>query len=393
MKEQKIIRVFVASPGDVGPEREILEEITKELNDLWGDSLGVHLHLIKWETHSWPAIGTDPQAVINEQIGNNYEVFIGILWSRFGTPTPRAESGTAEEFDQAFSKFKENPESIKVMFYFKDQPVSPSEIDPEQLIRIIKFKNKLGELGSLHWTFNNTEEFSKYLRMHLSRQMQHWKDRPLEAQDSTLNKKNQLDELVPIIEKAEIIEEEGFLDLVELGIENFEMLSEVSHRMTDEMTKLAKHTANSTIEMQSIDMSQGKGDLKKAKRLVNQMAAQIESFNERFKVETPLYQKHFITAIDAYGKASTLLTDFDEDVDGEINNAIETVIAIKNASNGVREAILEYRQIIVSLPRITTRFNRAKRSCISILDNFNQEIESGINLTIEVENTMNNLLI
>ena len=163
MKERKIIRVFVASPDDVKAEREVLEEIVKELNDLWSDSLDVYLQLVKWESHSYPDIGSDPQAVINKQIGDDYEVFIGILWSRFGTPTPRAESGTVEEFERAYSRFDKNPDDIKVMFYFKDQAIPPSKMVPEQLSRIHNFRDRLGTLGTLHWSFNDTEDFSKYL--------------------------------------------------------------------------------------------------------------------------------------------------------------------------------------------------------------------------------------
>ena len=392
MKKRKIIRVFVASPDDVKPEREVLEEIVKELNDLWSDSLGVYLQLVKWESHSYPDISSDPQAVINKQIGDDYEVFIGILWFRFGTPTPRAESGTIEEFERAYSRFSKNPDDIKVMFYFKDQAVPPSKMVPDQLSQIHNFRDRLGKLGTLHWSFDDTEDFSKYLRMHLSRQMQYWKDRPLmmEKTDNSVDRDN--DDLQAIIEESEIIEEEGFLDLVEKGTENFEMLSEVSRRMTDEMTKLMEYTQKNTVEIQAIDMSGGKNEVKKAKRLINQMAGQLDIFNKRFEAEIPLYWDHYSTAIDSYGKAATLLTDFDKNVDVEIQDALKVVTEIKNSSLGVRDSIASYREVIASLPRVTTRFNRAKRNCISILDSFYKEIESGINLTIEVENTIKKLL-
>src|SRR5215207_5556058 len=91
------LKVFVASPSDVIDERIILEQVTNELNKLIGAGLGVRLELVKWETDSYPGLGDDAQAVINEQIGDDYDIFIGILWTRFGTPTTRDKSGTAEE--------------------------------------------------------------------------------------------------------------------------------------------------------------------------------------------------------------------------------------------------------------------------------------------------------
>ena len=97
-RQEHVLSVFVASPNDVQEERARLEEIVKELNDTWSRQLGLRLELLRWETHAFPNIGEDAQAVINEQVPTDYDVFIGIMWHRSGTPTGRAGSGTIEEF-------------------------------------------------------------------------------------------------------------------------------------------------------------------------------------------------------------------------------------------------------------------------------------------------------
>jgi hypothetical protein len=97
-KNLKLIKVFVASPGDCIPERKRLDKAVREVNLANGDTVGLRLELVGWETHTHPGFGTDLQAVINEQIGNDYDVFVGLLWSKLGTPTPRHPSGTIEEF-------------------------------------------------------------------------------------------------------------------------------------------------------------------------------------------------------------------------------------------------------------------------------------------------------
>ena len=91
----------MASPGDVKEERERLERIVTELNRSWADSLEIEIELVRWETHAFPGFSTDAQATINAQLGDDYEIFIGLLWSRIGTPSPRARSGTMEEFERA----------------------------------------------------------------------------------------------------------------------------------------------------------------------------------------------------------------------------------------------------------------------------------------------------
>ena len=115
------------------PEREALESLIYEMYQTWGRALGIMFELVRWETHVTPAFGSDPQAVINSQIGDNYDVFIGILWARFGTPTPRAASGTMEEFERAYARVQAGANNPEIMFYFKEAAVPISKIDPEQL--------------------------------------------------------------------------------------------------------------------------------------------------------------------------------------------------------------------------------------------------------------------
>ena len=97
-KSHTILQVFIASPGDVDPERAALEGVVSEFNLTWGDKHGVRLELVKWETHSRPGFGQDAQDVINRQVGDDYDIFLGIMWGRFGTATARAESGTEQQF-------------------------------------------------------------------------------------------------------------------------------------------------------------------------------------------------------------------------------------------------------------------------------------------------------
>src|ERR1019366_7456227 len=166
---------FVSSPNDVSEERAMLEDIVRELNLTWSKSLGLRVELIKWETHVTPSVGTDPQQVINSQIGDDYDIFIGIMWARFGTETGRFGSGTEEEFERAYARYLKDSKSVEIMFYFKDAGIQPSEVDLDQLGRVLVFKKKLGPKGALYGTYTSREEFTQHLRLHLSRVVQNWK--------------------------------------------------------------------------------------------------------------------------------------------------------------------------------------------------------------------------
>lgn len=160
-----IYRVFVASPGDVKDERGEVKKVIDIYNQMHS-IYNVKLEMACWEDSTHPSFGDYPQSVINSQIGDDYDFFIGILWARFGTPTPKYESGTEEEFYRAYNRFRKG-DKIGIMIYRKDESIPPSEIDTTQLQRVNDFISKVGELGGYYFSFKTQEEFHDMLLKHL----------------------------------------------------------------------------------------------------------------------------------------------------------------------------------------------------------------------------------
>lgn len=162
----RIYKCFIASPGDTEIERGICDEVFNKINTTIGQKLNFRIESKKWETDSRPSFGSDGQQVINSQLLKEYDIFIGIMWARFGVATPRAGSGTEEEFNQAFEKYKES-ESIEIMMYFNTCDAPIKKIDPEQLIKVNKFKEKVSSLGGLYKEYNGANEFKEILYRNL----------------------------------------------------------------------------------------------------------------------------------------------------------------------------------------------------------------------------------
>ena len=59
------------------------------------------------------------KTVINRQLPDDCDIFLGVMWARFGTATPRAGSGTEEEFERALTRHQANSRSVMILFYFK----------------------------------------------------------------------------------------------------------------------------------------------------------------------------------------------------------------------------------------------------------------------------------
>lgn len=161
------LKCFIASPGDVSEEREACEKVFEDINNSLGKILGFKLSSLRWENDIYPGVGEYGQQVINEQVDGNYDLFIGIMKTRFGTPTPQAGSGTEEEFNNAYEKYK-NGEIDNIFFYFGNPSVSPYEIDYVQFQKVKDFRKRIGEQGVLHMEFVNTEDFEEKLKQDLT---------------------------------------------------------------------------------------------------------------------------------------------------------------------------------------------------------------------------------
>jgi anti-sigma regulatory factor (Ser/Thr protein kinase) len=167
------LRVFMASPGDTGEEKQRLERVVEELNKGIADENGIVLDLMEWESRTRPGIGEDAQDVINRQIPAP-DIVIAMFWRRLGTPTHRAPSGTAEELQRALDAWRAS-RSIDVMVYFSTAPYSPTRDDLAQLRHLSEFRDYLEQSGFLVHEYNSAGEFEAKARQHLSAVVREWR--------------------------------------------------------------------------------------------------------------------------------------------------------------------------------------------------------------------------
>ncbi len=144
--------------------------VVSEVNRVLGGHLGLSAETVRWETDARPDVGTDAQDVINRQIPD-YDIFVGVMWRRLGTPTKRAKSGTGEEFSRALKSFKKGGRPT-IMFYFRVEPFySTDEKELAQFQEVARFQRELRKLGVLYWTYRTPLEFERHVREHLSRHL------------------------------------------------------------------------------------------------------------------------------------------------------------------------------------------------------------------------------
>lgn len=154
-----ILNVLVASPSDVSAERDAVESAIQEWNGNHHERMGIMLQPVRWETHSYPASGNRPQAILNKQIVESGDILIGIFGNKLGTPTGKAQSGTIEEIEE-FRKVGKY-----VALYFSTGDV-PRTVDREQLKALEDYQRER-QKDTLYGTFQSTEELRRLVVQHL----------------------------------------------------------------------------------------------------------------------------------------------------------------------------------------------------------------------------------
>lgn len=137
-----VLKVMIASPGDVAQERKMIPEVIEEWNAVHSADKGIVLLPAAWETHSAPKMGDRAQAVINDQVLKDCDLLIGVFWTRIGTPTGEAASGTVEEIEEHIKAGK------PAMLYFSSVPVVPDSIDQAQYSELQKLKRSANRKGT-----------------------------------------------------------------------------------------------------------------------------------------------------------------------------------------------------------------------------------------------------
>jgi hypothetical protein len=159
--EAKIYNVMIASPGDVELERSIVRDVVADWNAANASATGKMLQPVGWETHSAPDMGDRPQSIINKQVLQQSDLLVAVFWTRLGTPTGVAPSGTVEEIEEHVKAGK------PAMIYFSNAPVRPDSVEEEQYKALKDFRKECQRRGLIE-TYENQTEFRNKFARHLA---------------------------------------------------------------------------------------------------------------------------------------------------------------------------------------------------------------------------------
>jgi hypothetical protein len=171
------IRVFVAYTGEMRRECDCVRRAAHDLNITLGNSFGVMLEVLDWRTHVHPDSGRPEQIILDQLDVRTWDIFVGLLWTRFGTPTGGIasngapyQSGTQEEFSIARQSWQEWGKP-RLLVYRCTRKVSPDGETHAELAKVEEFFKSFahdGDHPGLFRAFRTTAEFSRVVHSDLT---------------------------------------------------------------------------------------------------------------------------------------------------------------------------------------------------------------------------------
>jgi len=160
-EEVKQINVFVSCPDDVKPEKQIVRNVCDSISKVIIRSRNIQVKVIDWSKDVVPMItGESAQNVIDEQIKEyNIDIYIGVLWKRFGDTQSSGLTPTEGEFEDSLRRRKETGKPI-IQFYFKKDEFYPNSVyEAQQSLEVQQFKERIRPLG-YYIDFKGEENFN-----------------------------------------------------------------------------------------------------------------------------------------------------------------------------------------------------------------------------------------
>lgn len=274
-ESRRIVKVFLASPSDLADERRAAKAIVDDFNASWADELGYQVELVGWEDTISEA--GRPQAIINRDL-EGCEIFVGMMWKRWGTPPDRGgkyTSGFEEEFRTSLARHKQTGQPVvsllfkeidaeflrdpgrdlKKVLAFRDDLISKKELLFEQFRDLREFEGKFRRCVTSHVLRLKSQETEQSAGANQSTATEEPPPQPVvrDGKDETPLSMKGIDFLRQLISKAQSPDTNTPAGAVDIA--RFRLLSTVLWQQGNDEQSLGVHDANLLyIEAKGLDL-------------------------------------------------------------------------------------------------------------------------------------------
>ncbi|MCH2232574.1 MAG: hypothetical protein MK105_19715 [Crocinitomicaceae bacterium] len=380
MNEVKNIKLFVSCPGDISEELDSIRVIVNEINKTSGTRDSFRLELLNWKEDTYTQIGSDAQEVINNQLEPQYDILVGLMWQKLGTPTKRDKSGTVEEINRCL----ENESKEQLIYFNVSPPEDLNAINLEQLIKVKEFKSDLSSLGVLYKEYHSINQFDSLFRINLNNLIL----------DQILNNEK-LEEVVvevqPYSEIHDLIKDVEENEYHAMDPETLELIEDTTHRLNlvtsslknvaSSMNWLTERLNSRTTQLNNATaIKDNRLRESKSKKICNDLALELNEFNEMINNEVPEFSSNFIKVSGSYSDILIAASQYDNDTYEETKStAMELRDAVESSTKGSANLL----KFVRSWPPAFTKLNKSKRETELTVKNLTKEMLNGLMLLDE----------
>lgn len=267
--------------------------------------------------------------------------------------------------------------------YFKDAPVPVSKIDPDQVKSVHDFKTSLGPQGGLYWTFEDTDQFERLVRIHLQRAIQEWSTDGFSTQEQLLGPN-----LQPNVDvQKEQAPDAGILDLTIEFSERFGEAGQFMQKSNSIMNAATENISNIGSRLASFG-GVNATNIREAKALADEFSSILLKFDKDFSGAANLAADNVDAGIDAMIKFVELQSTIDPGSEEQIVELIHVMDEAQNHIEGYRDKISDAQAGLSALPPMTGQVKRAKRKLTETFGSVVERQNKSIELTKELKRTL-----
>ncbi|QNO25448.1 hypothetical protein EEB18_011570 [Sphingopyxis sp. OPL5] len=369
----KIIEIFLSSPSDVQVERDTVKSIIQEWNQRRGRDSSCMFSLLTWEDSVTSELENDGQDSINSQIGDTYDVILGLMWGRFGSPTAREDSGTLEEFRRALNRKREG-DPVRISFYFKTSDIPFEKMDPDQIKKVKEFKSLFQKEGGLTRDFTDGEELRSQINLlleHIAKNKDSYPtDNSPKSPSEPKAKKGKLGEnqAQPEAQSAQVdgasanTSDWGLIDITERMQELTDEFSAESEQWASQTNSLGDAAVKGSEELESLSRfgQPSSADIRKS---IEKVATAFDKNAEYCEKHSPKIVGLMQEITQLNEERVSIMEDFSyshEDKEEYLKSLIELSETIHDTTKSTQGLL----DSIDQMPRMTKRFNESRRRVI-----------------------------
>lgn len=373
--DTRTVRIFFASPSDVVEELALLSDSIEDLAYTFGPHQ-LSLDLVHW-TRVIPDRDDDAQAIINRGVGEAFDLFIATMWTRVGSPTKRAQSGTIEEYERALAIAERRPDFRVWVFFNTSPPDSLDDLDLEQIAAVRSFKQRVSDDGCLFREYRGSAEFGSLLRRLLGRYLGELSAGTLSSRDSPSSES-------PSAAGTNGPKVLGYFDYAREATEQVKVVGDVNVRLAQTCGKACLAVTERAAELDGTDHA----DNEAFAAALEAYGASLFDFGEAVVPFSDQVEVSYARALGSYANAIVYLGDLVDDLAPHACRAVGAVSEMREATSTGRARLAHIRAKIDRVPRLSGDVITGKARAIGALDELLNRYDTALRLTDETMEAM-----